>query len=90
MEAQDQAIHPRHGRIDTGVFDYGNVFLVFIRPNIRRSILAVEAIEHAQAMTADEWTRHILDHGACASIVHSVRAFNLHQVESQFPLGLFR
>ena len=39
MEAQDRTIHPWPGRIDTDVSDYGNVFLVFIRPNIRGSTL---------------------------------------------------
>jgi hypothetical protein len=44
MEAKDEAICPKSGSIDTGVFDVGNHFLVFIRPRIRRSILAVKAI----------------------------------------------
>ena len=44
MEAKDEAICPKSGSIDTGVFDVGNPFLVFFRPSIRRSILAVKAI----------------------------------------------
>ena len=44
MEAKDEAICPKSGSINTGVFDVGNPFLVFIRPSIRRYILAVKAI----------------------------------------------